>query len=90
MKRQERDDGFEGREERRGPRPPLGKGDTDAVAGSDVQQPEVAEGPVEGIQPGERVQRGPWQPPVEADPPTGSGASGDREAVREQKKRGGP
>ncbi|MGW0546203.1 hypothetical protein [Streptomyces altiplanensis] len=87
MRRQERDD--DAREERRGPRPRTGKGDTDAVAGSDVQQPEIAEGPVEGIQPGERVERGPWHPPVEVDPPTGS-AAGDRDAVREQKKRGGP
>ncbi|MGK5641857.1 hypothetical protein ACSNOK_26610 [Streptomyces sp. URMC 126] len=52
---------------------PIGKGDTPNVAGSDVQQPEIAEGPVEGLQPGEEVRRGPWHPPVEVDPPPGYG-----------------
>ncbi|MGA4837540.1 hypothetical protein [Streptomyces sp. G45] len=73
---------------------PIGKGDTPAVAGSDVQQPEIAEGPVEGLQPGERVERGPWRPPTEVDPPEGNAlprdAAGEPEAVREQKERGGP
>ncbi|MFB7945770.1 hypothetical protein ACFC6L_12700 [Kitasatospora phosalacinea] len=32
---------------------PIGKGDTPNVAGSDEQQPEIAEGPVPGVQPGE-------------------------------------
>ncbi|WP_326686475.1 DUF5709 domain-containing protein [Streptomyces sp. NBC_01795] len=30
---------------------------------------EIGEGPVEGVEPGERVERGPWSPPVEVDPP---------------------
>ncbi|WP_326689749.1 hypothetical protein OIE63_23050 [Streptomyces sp. NBC_01795] len=30
---------------------------------------ELGEGPVEGAEPGERVARGPWTPPVEVDPP---------------------
>ncbi|GGZ00134.1 hypothetical protein [Streptomyces poonensis] len=81
----------EGGEDRRAP---IGKGDNAAMAGSDVQQPEIAEGPVEGLQPGERVERGPWRPPLEVDPPSGSGlprdAAGEPDAVREQKKRGGP
>ena len=51
----------------------IGKGDTPNVAGSDAQQPEIAEGPVEGLQPGETVERGPWRPPVETDPPPGYG-----------------
>ncbi|MEU4210845.1 hypothetical protein AB0F13_12785 [Streptomyces sp. NPDC026206] len=62
----------EGRKARSRPAP-IGKGDTPNVAGSDVQQPEIAEGPVEGLQPGERVERGPWHPPVEVDPPPGYG-----------------
>ncbi|WP_031508950.1 hypothetical protein [Streptomyces megasporus] len=74
---------------------PLGKGDIHAVAGSDVEQPEIAEGPVPGLQPGEKVERGPWIPPVEVDPPKGGnlphgGASGDPEEVRKQKEEGGP
>ncbi|GAA2252223.1 hypothetical protein GCM10010145_19930 [Streptomyces ruber] len=83
-------DPAEGGDERR---PPIGRGDIAAVAGSDVQQQEVAEGPVEGLQPGERVERGPWRPPLEVDPPSAPGlpgASGDPDAVREQKKHGGP
>ncbi|WP_320783788.1 hypothetical protein [Streptomyces sp. CRN 30] len=85
-------DPTEGGAERRAP---IGRGDNAAVAGSDVQQPEIAEGPVEGLQPGERVERGEWRPPLEVDPPSDGlapavGASGDPEAVREQKKRGGP
>jgi hypothetical protein len=51
----------------------LGKGDSPNVAGSDVQQPEIAEGPVEGLEPGEEVARGPWRPPLEVDPPPGYG-----------------
>ncbi|WP_344320141.1 hypothetical protein [Streptomyces macrosporus] len=73
---------------------PLGKGDIHAVAGSDVEQPEIAEGPVPGLQPGEKVERGPWIPPVEVDPPRGTnlpqGASGQPDEVREQKEEGGP
>ncbi|GAA2406129.1 hypothetical protein GCM10010420_37540 [Streptomyces glaucosporus] len=73
---------------------PLGKGDVHAVAGSDVEQPEIAEGPVPGLQPGEKVERGPWIPPVEVDPPRGAdlpqGASGRPDEVREQKEEGGP
>lgn len=72
----------------------LGKGGTPNVAGSDAQQPEIAGGPAEGLQPGEEVQRGPWRPPLEVDPPEGDAlprdAAGDPEAVRRQKKEGGP
>ncbi|NGO09354.1 hypothetical protein G5C60_17565 [Streptomyces sp. HC44] len=81
-------------ERSRGTRASVGKGDTSAMAGSDVQQPEIAEGPVEGLQPGEPVERGPWRPPVEVDPPEDTAvprdAAGEPEAVREQKKHGGP
>lgn len=72
-------DGTEGTEgtdggEEQEPRPSrIGKGDTPNVAGSDAQQPEIAEGPVEGLEPGETVERGPWRPPVETDPPPGYG-----------------
>ncbi|KAF4409110.1 MULTISPECIES: hypothetical protein [Streptomyces] len=71
---------------------PIGKADTPNVAGSDEQQPEIAEGPVPGVQPGEKTERGPWTPPVEEDPPPrgAAPASGDPEAVRRQKKEGGP
>lgn len=71
---------------------PLGKAGTANVAGSDEQQPEIAEGPVPGVQPGERTSRGPWTPPLEEDPPPpdAAPASGDPEAVRRQKKEGGP
>ena len=77
------------------PRPsPLGKGDVHAVAGSDIEQPEIAEGPVPGMQPGERVERGPWIPPVEVDPPRDGDlprdAAGEPDAVRRQKEEGGP
>ncbi|MGD9485371.1 hypothetical protein WDH52_19340 [Streptomyces sp. TRM70308] len=72
----------------------IGKADSSAVAGSDIQQPEIAEGPVEGLQPGERVERGPWHPPVEVDPPTGTDvprdAAGEPDAVRRQQREGGP
>ncbi|MFD7923396.1 DUF5709 domain-containing protein [Streptomyces sp. NPDC059740] len=64
-----------------------------ATTGNDVQEQEIAEGPVEGVQPGERLARGPWQPPVEVDAPDDPavpGASGDPDAVRRQKKAGGP
>lgn len=60
-------------------RPRTGKADTWNVAGSDVQQPEVAEGPVEGLQPGEQVERGPWQPPVEVDAPPNTAVDPDEE-----------
>jgi hypothetical protein len=72
----------------------LGKGDTPNVAGTDEQQPEIAGGPAQGLQPGEEVQRGPWRPPLEVDPPEGDAlprdAAGDPEAVRRQKEEGGP
>jgi hypothetical protein len=60
---------------------PIGKGDTYDVSGSDVRQPEIAEGPVEGLQPGEEVERGPWRPPVEVGPPQGYGHPPDEEAA---------
>ncbi|MEV4443087.1 hypothetical protein AB0K09_29590 [Streptomyces sp. NPDC049577] len=67
---------------------PIGKGDTPNVAGSDVQQPEIAEGPVEGLQPGEKVERGRWHPPVEVDPPPGYGRPpGDRSGGRAGRRR---
>jgi hypothetical protein len=73
---------------------PIGKGDTPAVAGSDQRQPEIAQGPVEGVQPGEHVERGPWRPPVEVDPPRDTAvprdAAGEPDAVRRQKEEGGP
>ncbi|MEU3495658.1 hypothetical protein ABZ747_19480 [Kitasatospora cineracea] len=47
----EREPGGDGTE--RGPAP-IGKGDTANVAGSDEQQPEIAEGPVPGTPPDER------------------------------------
>ncbi|PJE99609.1 hypothetical protein CUT44_03630 [Streptomyces carminius] len=77
------------------PRPsPQGKGDVHAVSGPDIGQPEIAEGPVPGMQPGEKVERGPWIPPVEVDPPKGGDlprdAAGERDAVRRQKEEGGP
>lgn len=50
------------------------------TAGADVRRPETAEGPVEGLEPGERVERGPWTPPVEVDAPPGRGADVDVEA----------
>jgi hypothetical protein len=69
----------------------MGRGDSPAVAGSDPQQPEIAEGPVEGLQPGERVERGPHRPPLEVDAPEGDAvprdAAGEPDAVREQQKR---
>lgn len=72
----------------------MGKGDSAAVAGSDEQQPEIAEGPEEGLEPGEEVQRGPWHPPLEVDPPSDNAiprdAAGEPEAVREQEEEGGP
>lgn len=78
--------------ERQDPPPStMGKADSPAVAGSDPQQPEVAEGPVEGLEPGERVERGPHRPPLEVDPPEGDAvprdAAGEPDAVREQQKR---
>ena len=86
-------------------RAPIGKADTPNVAGSDEQQPEIAEGPVPGgtpsrqgwgsVQPGERTgDPDRSRPPEEVDPPTGPDiprdAAGDPEAVRRQKKQGGP
>lgn len=72
----------------------MGKGDSAAVAGSDAQQPEIAQGPGEGLEPGEKVQRGPWRAPLEFDAPSGDAvprdAAGEPDAVREQRKEGGP
>lgn len=67
---------------------PIGKGGTPNVTGSDVQQPEIAEGPVPGVQPDERY-GGPERLPTSAvDPPDGpprstaaAGASQTAEAV---------
>ncbi|PLW66469.1 hypothetical protein C0036_22590, partial [Streptomyces sp. DJ] len=39
-----------------------GLGDAGGVAGAGVRQPETAEGPVPGLQPGEEVERGPRHP----------------------------
>lgn len=74
---------------------PQGKGRVRGVAASDVEQPEIAGGgPVPGLQPGEKVERGPWIPPVEVDPPAGEDlprdAAGEPDAVRRQKEEGGP
>ncbi|MCD0483654.1 hypothetical protein LO771_14930 [Streptacidiphilus sp. ASG 303] len=73
---------------------PVGSGGTPNTTGSDEQQPEIAEGPVPGLQPGEEVARTGHRPPLEVDPPGGSAlpraASGDPEAVRRQKEQGGP
>lgn len=72
----------------------IGKGDTPQTTGTDAQQPEIAEGPAEGLRPGEKVARGTWQPPLEVDPPHGTAvprdASGEPEAVRRQHQEGGP
>jgi hypothetical protein len=69
----------------------MGRGESPAVAGSDEQQPEIAEGPVEGLEPGERVERGPHRPPLEVDPPEGDAvprdAAGEPDAVREWQRR---
>ncbi|MFH9347708.1 hypothetical protein [Kitasatospora sp. NPDC017646] len=57
---------------------PTGKGGTPNVAGSAEQQPEIAEGPVPGVQPGEeyagptRRQPTSVEPPPSDDPPTGT------------------
>ncbi|WP_051733134.1 hypothetical protein [Kitasatospora phosalacinea] len=49
---------------------PIGKGGTANVAGSDEQQPEIAEGPVSGVQPGEeRADGGGGGVTRELDPP---------------------
>ncbi|MEE1928934.1 hypothetical protein V1J52_12235 [Streptomyces sp. TRM 70351] len=89
------DDAERDERERAGDEPSrMGKADSPAVAGSDIQQPEIAEGPVEGLQPGESVERGPWTPPLEVDPPTGPDlprdAAGEPDAVKRQKEEGGP
>ncbi|MGW8376956.1 hypothetical protein [Streptomyces sp. ODS28] len=70
-----RPQGTRSEEERDTAPPPLGKGGTQNVAGSGPQQPEIAEGPVEGLEPGERTERGPWHPPVESDPPPAPGTA---------------
>ena len=65
---------------------PIGKGGTPNVAGSAEQQPEIAEGPVPGVQPGEQYARPGHRPPIAMDPPTGTAvprdAAGDTDAVR--------
>jgi hypothetical protein len=42
----------DGTEEQEPPTARIGKADTPNVAGSDAQQPEIAEGPAEGLEPG--------------------------------------
>mgnify|MGYP001302551749 CR=1 FL=1 len=73
---------------------PIGKGDTPQTTGTDAQQPEIAEGPAEGLQPGERVGHRPSPPPVKVDPPSGTAvprdAAGEPRAVRRQQRKGGP
>ncbi|MFJ6378674.1 hypothetical protein ACIQI7_01515 [Kitasatospora sp. NPDC092039] len=66
----------EERTEGPGRRPsPIGKGGTPNVAGSDVQQPEIAEGPVPGVQPDEEY-GGPQRSPTgSAEPPDGPAQS---------------
>ncbi|MGW5019105.1 hypothetical protein [Streptomyces sp. NHF165] len=59
--------------------PKLGKADTQNVSGTDAQQPEIAQGPAEGLEPGERVARGSWQPPVAEDAPPSPGGAPDGE-----------
>ncbi|MFD0277620.1 hypothetical protein ACFVHB_27435 [Kitasatospora sp. NPDC127111] len=65
---------------------PIGKGGTANVAGSAEQQPEIAEGPAPGVQPGEQYARTGHAPPVDVDAPTGTAvprdAAGDPDAVR--------
>ncbi|MFD7921350.1 hypothetical protein ACFV3R_19245 [Streptomyces sp. NPDC059740] len=64
-----------------------------APIGNAVIEPEIAEGPVPGLEPGERIDRGSWEPPLEVDAPAdpaAPGASGDPDAVRRQKEAGGP
>ncbi|WP_280696977.1 hypothetical protein [Kitasatospora sp. GP82] len=60
------DDGSSGSERRPSP---IGKGDTANVAGSAEQQPEIAQGPVPGVQPGERFANPAHRPPLSIDPP---------------------
>ncbi|MGW2374271.1 DUF5709 domain-containing protein [Kitasatospora sp. NPDC001683] len=52
---------------------PIGKSGTPNVAGSDEQQPEVAEGPVPGVQPGEDHAGPARRPPTSVDPPPSAG-----------------
>lgn len=92
--RSEEEGDMEVSEERHADPAYIGKADTPQTTGSGPQQPEIAEGPVEGLQPDETVNRGPWHPPLEVDPPTGRGiprdAAGEPEKLREQHKHGGP
>ncbi|MFF8772610.1 hypothetical protein [Kitasatospora sp. NPDC015120] len=68
---------------------PVGKGGTPNVAGSDEQQPEIAEGPVTGVAPDEDDARPEHRAPLEADPPprdgpgTGPGSGADEPPVWE-------
>lgn len=55
------------------PTAPIGVYGTPNVTGADTEQPEIAQGPVEGLEPGEGVARPAWQPPVHVDPPPGHG-----------------
>lgn len=72
---------------------PIGKGGTPNVAGSDEQQPEIAEGPVPGVQPGEPYARPGHRPPIAVDPPTGTAVprdtAGEPAAVRHWQHPGG-
>ncbi|MEU6969066.1 hypothetical protein AB0A71_15240 [Kitasatospora aureofaciens] len=65
---EERDEGPERRPS------PIGKGGTPNVAGSAEQQPEIAEGPVPGVQPDEDYAGPVHQPPTSVDPPPSAGA----------------
>ncbi|MFJ8622238.1 hypothetical protein ACIRD3_05265 [Kitasatospora sp. NPDC093550] len=55
---------------------PIGKGGTPNVAGSGEQQPETAEGPVPGVQPGEEYANPPRREPTAVDPPPRGGRGG--------------
>ncbi|MER7705730.1 hypothetical protein ABTX81_22910 [Kitasatospora sp. NPDC097605] len=61
-----------GRETERRPAP-IGKGGTPNVAGSDEQQPEIAEGPAPGVVPGEDHARAEHRAPSAVDPPPRDG-----------------
>ncbi|MFI8461895.1 hypothetical protein [Kitasatospora sp. NPDC085464] len=68
-----------GRERSDGPerRPaPIGKGGTPNVSGSDEQQPELAEGAVPGVAPGEEYAGPPHREPSAVDPPPRPGRGG--------------
>ncbi|GAA1392640.1 hypothetical protein GCM10009639_24630 [Kitasatospora putterlickiae] len=52
---------------------PIGKGGTPNVAGGDEQRPEIAEGPVPGVGPGEDYARPEHRAPLDVDPPPRDG-----------------